>query len=153
MSKKENTGQSHLRIDNEILRSKLYAKFMWTREAAVWFYLCSWIIRGEMSNHGLGKKLYEDFYLNQRKLVARWDQEKIAEHFGISSKGYISRLLKKLDKDWDIIKTVKIQSYNSHQINVYVLGYIDGLGCEHLYFTQKFRKHIADENLSKFKDP
>ena len=79
MNKQELKGASHLRIDNDILRSKAFGQFALTKEAAIWFHLSGWIIRGQMSSCGLGKKLYEDFYLGQRKLVARWDQEMIAE--------------------------------------------------------------------------
>ena len=139
---KESKTPPHLRIANEILRSKAFSKFVGSKEASVWFYLNSWIIRGQMNTCGLASKLYKEFYLGQKKLVARWDQEKIAEHLGYSqkSKGYISTLVRKLEKEWKIVKTVKVPSYNSHKLNVYELGYIDDDGTEHLYFTERFLK-------------
>lgn len=147
---KENKGACHLRIGNDILRSKMFGKFMLTKEASVWFHLCGWIIRGKMSSCGLGKKLYEDYYLGQRKLVARWDQELIAEHIGLSkkSKGYVSKLLTKLEDDWNAIKIIKIPSYKSHSINVYELGYIDDNNRELLYLMTELREREAKEYLA-----
>jgi len=144
---KDSKTAPHLRIANEILRSKAFGQFSRTNEASVWFYLNGWIIRGEMNTCGLAHKLYKEFYLGQKKLVARWDQEKIAEHLGYSqkSKGYISTLVRKLEKEWKIIKTVKVPSYNSHKLNVYELGYIDDDGTEHLYFTERFLKSAFEE--------
>ena len=151
MSEKDRKRDSHLRIDNDILRSKVFGQFALTKEAAIWFHLCGWIIRGQMNSCGLGKKLYDDFYLSQRKLVARWDQEMIAEHLGLSknSKGYISKLLGKLENEWKIIKRTKIPSYNSHKINVYELGYIENNGRELLYLTIEFRKRVALDKLAE----
>ena len=152
MSNKDWNGTSHLRIDSDILRSKVFGQFALTKEAAIWFHLCGWIIRGQMNSCGLAKKLYEDFYLKQRKLVARWDQEMIAEHLGLSkkSKGYISRLLGKLEKEWEVIMRTKIPSYNSHKINVYELGYIDDNGQELLHLMVEFKRREAINNLTKF---
>ena len=147
--KKEEKGPSHLRIYNQILRSKEFGQFILAKEAAVWFHLCGWVIRGKMNSCGLAKKLYEDFYLGQRKLVARWDQDMIAEHIGLSkkSKGYVSTLLTKLEKDWNAIKIIKIPSYKSHYINVYELGYIDEDEHEVLYLMGELSKRNADEML------
>jgi len=144
-------GVSHLRIDNEMLRSKVFGQFALTKEAAVWFHLCGWIIRGQMSSCGMGKKLYEDYYIKRRKLVARWDQKIIAEHLGLSkkSKGYISRLLRKLEEEWQVIKRIKIPSYSSHKINVYELGYIDDGGTERLHLVVKFRKLEVERRLAE----
>jgi len=145
-------GSSHLRVENDILRSKAFGQFALTREAAIWFYLCGWIIRGRMNSCGLANKLYEDFFLEQRKLVARWDQELIAEHLGFSknSKGHISRLLRRLEHKWKVIKQYKIPSYNSHKINVYELGYIDSKDREWLYLTLEFRRRAAKDDIVKF---
>jgi hypothetical protein len=143
---------SHLRIDNDILRSKAFGQFLFTKEAAIWFYLCGWIIRGRMNSCGLANKLYEDFFVEQRKLVARWDQELIAEHLELSrnSKGYISRLIGKLEHKWKVIKQIKIPSYNSHKINIYELGYIDSEGRELLYLTIEFKRRTAKNNLIQY---
>ena len=151
MNNKDWTGSSHLRIDNEMLRSKVFGQFALTKEAAVWFHLCGWIIRGQMSSCGLGKKLYEDYYIKRRKLVARWDQEIIAEHLGFSKKsnGYISRLLKKLEKEWNVIERIKIPSYSSHKIKVYELGYLDDGGTERLHLVVKFRKLEVERRLAE----
>jgi hypothetical protein len=145
-------GSSHLRIENDILRSKVFGQFARSKEAAIWFHLCGWIIRGEMNSCGLAKKLYEDFFLEQRKLVARWDQDLIAEHLGLSkkSKGYISRLLRKLEHKWKVIKRIKIPSYNSHKINVYELGYINSEGHELLHLTIEFKRRNAKGNLTQY---
>lgn len=152
MDTRELKGNSHLRIENDILRSKIFGQFILTREAAIWFYLCGWIIRGRMSSCGLANKLYEEYFLEQRKLVARWDQEMIAEHLGLSrkSKGYISTLLRRLEQKWKVIKREKIPSYNSHKINVYELGYIDSSNHEWLYLTLEFKRQTAKESLLSF---
>lgn len=105
-----------------------------------------------MSSCGLANKLYEEYFLEQRKLVARWDQEMIAEHLGLSrkSKGYISTLLRRLEQKWKVIKREKIPSYNSHKINVYELGYIDSSNHEWLYLTLEFKRQTAKESLLSF---
>jgi len=142
MEKTELNGTSHLRIHTELLKSKPFGQFIRTKEAAIWFNLCGWIIRGPLSDCGLGKKLYEEFYIGQKKLVARWDQDILAEHVGLSrkSKGYISRLLKRLEGYWTVIKIIKIPSYQLQKINVYELGYINESGDENLYLLTELRR-------------
>ena len=148
-------SKSHLRITHEILQSPEWGLFIRTKEAAVWFLLCGCIIRGRMSNHGLGKKLFEDYYVAQNKLVARWDQEQIAEKLGYkkSSKGYISSLTKKLEEEWKAIKCLKISPYNKHYINVYELGYVKSDGREVIYLFQELFKRINERNYARFKTP
>ena len=76
----------------------------------------------------------------------------IAEHLGLSknSKGYISRLLRKLEAEWKVVKRTKIPSYNSHKINVYELGYIDDNGHELLHLMVEFKRREAINNSTKF---
>ncbi len=115
---------SHLRIPYDLMRSVHFGKFMLTKESAVWFNLCAWIVRGQMGSCGLGKKLYEDYYLGKKKLVAHWDQDKIAEHIGLSptSRGYISRMLTRLEQEWNAIVRIPMKSNHGNTIYIYEMG-------------------------------
>lgn len=147
---KNGKPKSHLRIPNDILRSKSFAQFMRTKESAVWFNLCGWIVRGQMGSCGLGKKLYEDYFLAQKKLVAHWDQNKIAEHLGFSKKsgGYISTLLKRLENQWKAIRIERIRSHNGSEICVYELGFVKD-GQETLYLFSELWKRETEEQLNQ----
>ena len=106
-----------------------------------------------MSDCGFGKRIYEEFYLKKKKIVARWDQKDIAVNLGYSenSKGYISRMLNRLESKWGVIKKIKIPSYQNHHLNLYEFGYIDDHGNEVLHFNTVFRKLVVEERLKRFK--
>ena len=146
-------GPPFLKLELSILRSRAFSEFIRSPEASIWFYLYGYTVRGKISSNGLGKRIYEEFYLKKKKIVARWDQRDIAINLGYSqkSKGYISRLLNELEKKWGLIKKIKIPSHNGHHLNLYEFGYIDDQGNEVLYFNTVFRKLVAEERLERFK--
>ena len=141
--------KSHIRITNEILKSPEWGRFTLTREAAVWFFLCGWIVRGKMNTAGMANKFYRDYYLGQRKLVARWNQGYIAEHLGFSSKGYISELIRRLEEDWKAIKRIKIPSYDSYQMNLYEFGYVNKYDEDVFYLFENIYRRINDRETSR----
>lgn len=141
--------ENYLRLDLKILRSKAFKDFIRSPEAPIWFYLYGYTIRGQLSSCGFGKKLYEDFYLKKKKIVARWDIKDIARNLGYKSNGHVSNLIDRLEKKWGIIKKKRMPSYGNHYLNVYEFGYLDDEGTQMLYFDTVFIKRVAEEKLER----
>jgi hypothetical protein len=99
-----------------------------------------------LSSSGFGKKLYEDFYLKKKKIVARLDIKDIARNLGYKSNGHVSDLIDRLEKKWGIIKKKRMPSYGNHYLNVYEFGYLDDEGTQMLYFDTVFIKRVAEKN-------
>jgi len=137
-----------LKLPLDVMASKMYLGFVGTTEAQVWNLLCAYIRRGPSVD--LGNDYYEEYYLKQKKLVSRWNQNIIAEKIGLSknSKGCISRAITRLAEDWKFITIHKEQSYQKTR-NLYELGYWEIVPgedrpVETLYLVERIRELDAD---------
>lgn len=131
-------------IPHNINRTDEYLAWIGTPEFPVWSYLQTYIIREPVRRPG-PVNIYEEYFQNGL-LAARWSLAKLSEKFGYDPKaGYISKLLKKLDKK-GMIK-IRKHRVGKSWISVYEMGTHNFAGGEELYALKYFLKDIHKEKL------
>lgn len=141
-----NYQEPSLIILHRLPRSKEYIKWVGTLEFRVWLHLQTYIIRSPKTKTGC-LNLYKDYYMN-RKLVARWSQENIANHLD-TKRSSICRAIKSMQRK-GFIKIYK-KRIGSISINIYEFGIHDFEGHETLYAHRYFLKQAAAERLNDFR--
>lgn len=139
-------SEGWIEIPNNVARSAAFCEWVGTRPAALYIYLQSYVVRGEVPKVG-GICLYKDYFL-KGKLVARWSQRKIAEHFN-KSQSVISRHINQLVE----AGFIKIHSHkvpNSKEyFYIYELGTHNHANAQTWYMIQHFALRALEEELEK----
>lgn len=128
----------------EYLRTKVFADLCDSRGSKMYFYLRSYIIRGNPIG-GTGKlKLYEDYY-KKGYLVSKWSQEKLAEVFDVKQPT-ISKYIKSLEEKGYIQKDIKY--IGQTPCNIYIIGTHDGKGTESFFLDEMILEELRLKQLS-----
>lgn len=102
---------SHIRIENEYLRTPEFIKFLKLTKGRCFFFILAAVIRESdtsKDDSSGANYIYNEHFL-KGELVGRYSQEDIAEYI-MSSQGRVSRCLKELESD-GMIK--KIERFNN----------------------------------------
>jgi hypothetical protein len=164
---------SHIRIENDYLRTPEFIKFLRSNEYSIWLFLTAHIVRkvdGRKVPAG-AIHMFKKYYM-AHLLCASYSMSDIAEIFGWMSKGKpnksnVSKIIKNL-KEMGLIKIIT-ENTPVGQKYIYQLGYYRGTFGqddyqEFLFFDQYFEKCVekvkrqkrdemvrkAKENLRKY---
>ena len=135
-----------LKLDDYMLKSPEFTKFLSSREGRVWLTLYGNISRNEKDN----TDIYNKFYKNN-KLAAKISLDSLNRQLGYETKdkSNIIKIINKLVKQ----KLIKKHTFIVNKIatNVYELGYITGNNREEVpYALELYYTKLAQEKIKKW---
>jgi len=136
-------------IPMELQRNYNFLDWLCSAEGKVWMFLESYIIRDE-TNHFIGDKIYEEYYLKKNLLATCWNYRGLLKRMGMSSIGTLSRTLNSMNNKGYIKKQKFSHKSLNNDLTLIILGSWDGKikGNESLYVYLEFLKNMK-ETISK----
>ena len=155
LNKRLNTlsgNESFVKLPNALVRNPLYQKWRGTARGSLAEFLLGYIIRGR-TNSPVANKILDEFYIEKRLLVARFDNDTLAQKLGYKDRRGIIRHITQLQEE-GIIKIHDINNWYDYKVRLFEVGkwkmdkqnrYIEII---HMY--SKFHKMLAEKNLNAY---